>query len=83
MEKWGWRGRNCNADVDECELRPADDRTGLALALGLTTDNAGCGQGDETQAVCDNTLGARLTLCYQEQTPEIRKRLFGLTKKQS
>mmetsp|Transcript_110299 Transcript_110299/g.321227 ORF Transcript_110299/g.321227 Transcript_110299/m.321227 type:complete len:225 (-) Transcript_110299:169-843(-) len=33
--------------------------------------------------VCDNTLGARLTLCYQEQTPEIRKRLFGLTKKQS
>lgn len=33
--------------------------------------------------VCDNTLGTRLALCYAEQTPTIREKLFGLTVKQA
>jgi hypothetical protein len=67
VSKWGWRGPECNTDVNECALVPgvarSDDGQLISqLQLG-TLGQAGCGQGDASTATCTNIPGSWECAC--------------------
>eukprot|EP00826_Nyctotherus_ovalis_P026222 TRINITY_DN2049_c0_g3_i1.p1 TRINITY_DN2049_c0_g3~~TRINITY_DN2049_c0_g3_i1.p1 ORF type:complete len:189 (+),score=84.07 TRINITY_DN2049_c0_g3_i1:187-753(+) len=70
-----FKGTNldCKILVDESEYLPEfhDEESGLASCLGGVELKA-----HRNRIVCNNTLEARLELCYQEALPEIRDILF-------
>ena len=69
VSKWGWRGRECSTDIDECVLRPGSgDTMGLAADRLITLQNAGCGDGDESISQCSNTPGSWECACYPGTT---------------
>ena len=69
------KGRDikCRLAVDEKEYLPElnTKESGLASCLGGVELRA-----QRDRIVCNNTLDARLELCYQEALPEIRSILF-------
>lgn len=70
------KGKNikCNLTVNEKEFMPEHNsrESGLASCLGGVELVA-----HKNRIICNNTLDARLELCYHNALPEIREILFG------
>jgi len=64
----------CNITVSEKDFLPElnSKESGLASCLGGIELMA-----YKNRIICNNTLDARLDLCYQSALPEIREILFG------
>ena len=60
VQKWGWRGPDCNTDVNECSLQEGD---AIAAALDIVPPYGGCGQGDVSTSLCNNQDGAFTCSC--------------------
>jgi hypothetical protein len=61
VKKWGWRGPECNTDVNECALQydaeaPQSEPSVRITQLGLShAGNGGCGEGDSVMASCSDS----------------------------
>eukprot|EP00619_Florenciella_sp_RCC1007_P002961 CAMPEP_0205922142 /NCGR_PEP_ID=MMETSP1325-20131115/13995_1 /ASSEMBLY_ACC=CAM_ASM_000708 /TAXON_ID=236786 /ORGANISM="Florenciella sp., Strain RCC1007" /LENGTH=226 /DNA_ID=CAMNT_0053290109 /DNA_START=82 /DNA_END=762 /DNA_ORIENTATION=- len=64
-------GKVVNASFNGSKVIPSQVTSGIPSGPGVVVI------AQNGSIVCDNTLGARLTLCFQEQTPVIRTKLFG------
>ena len=51
VQKWGWRGPDCNTDVDECSLEEGD---AIAAVLDIVPPYGGCGEGDMSSEYTSN-----------------------------
>lgn len=61
VPKWGWRGRTCATDIDECEVMPS---TPVATDLSIAQPNGGCARGDFSRSRCTNSNGGWSCTCY-------------------